>query len=118
MNSTAKQIAQRRVNVLFEQATLKYQTDPKLAQNYLHTARKIAMAARLRLPAAYKRQICKNCNMLLVAGQTSRVRIKPRREPHLVTTCLNCGSQTRIPLKPKKEKTRIEQNNNQNETPR
>jgi RNase P subunit RPR2 len=60
--------------------------------------------------------------MLLVPGETSRVRVKPRREPHVVTTCLACGSQTRIPLRlNNKEKTANEQTqtlNEQDETSR
>jgi ribonuclease P protein subunit RPR2 len=102
MNSTAKQIAKQRIAILFQQAAAIYKTDPALAQNYLLTARKIAMSARLSLPTAYKRCICKKCNSLLVPGETSRVRIKPTRETHIVVTCLNCGNQTRIPLKEKK----------------
>jgi ribonuclease P protein subunit RPR2 len=119
MNYTAKQIAKQRVQILFQQATRTFKTNPELAKSHLVTARKIAMAARIRLPTNYKRQICKNCNALLVPGTTSRVRIQPRRESHLVITCLQCGNQKRIPMKTKnKEKTKIEQNNNQNETPR
>ena len=112
MNSTAKQIARERVQILFQQAMRMYKTDPQLARSYIGTARKISMAARLRLPAAYTRRICKNCNTLLVPGESSRVRIKPTRETHLVVTCLKCGSLKRIPMRPKsKEKMEIEQNN-------
>ncbi len=119
MNSTAKQIARQRVQVLLAQASRKYRANPELAQSYLWAARKIAMAARIRLPPAYKQRICRECNVLLVPGESSRVRIKPKREPHVVVTCLKCGCQTRIPLKAKnKEKKRIEQNNNQNEASR
>jgi ribonuclease P protein subunit RPR2 len=118
MNSTAKQIARQRVQALFQQATRINKANPQLAQRYIATARKIAMAARMRLPASFKRQICKNCNALLVPGYSCRVRVKPRRETHVVVTCLSCGSQTRFPVKAKKEKMKLEQNNNQNETPR
>ena len=119
MNGTTKQIARQRVHVLFQQAKSTYRANPQLAQRYVETARKIAMSARMRLPAAFKRQICKNCNAFLVPGESSRVRIKPRREPHVVITCLKCGHQTRIPLRvKKKEKIEIEQNNHQDETSR
>jgi ribonuclease P protein subunit RPR2 len=86
----------------------------------VETARKIAMSARLSMPQMYRRQMCKNCHMLLVPGETSRVRVRARREPHTVTTCLTCGAQTRIPLKTRnKEKTKVEQTiNKQNETSR
>lgn len=109
MDSTTKQIAKQRIQVLFQQAQTIYKTNPKLAQHHIETARKIAMAARLSLPQMYTRQICKKCNSLLIPGESSRVRTKSNREPHVVITCLNCGKQTRIPLKVKKqEKKQIE----------
>jgi ribonuclease P protein subunit RPR2 len=112
VNSTAKQIAKERIQVLFQQALRTYKTDPQLAQSYIGTARKIAMAARLRLPVVYTRRICRNCNTLLIPGESSRIRIKPKRETHIVVTCLKCGSLKRIPVRPKsKEKMKIEQNN-------
>jgi len=118
MKSTTKQIAKQRIQVLFQQAKKVYRTNPQLSSRYIETARKIAMAARIRLPITLKRQICKNCNMLLVPGDNCRVRIKQKREPHVVITCLNCGAQTRILLRKKKEKINLEQNNYPNETPR
>ncbi|MCW4018879.1 MAG: ribonuclease P protein component 4 [Candidatus Bathyarchaeota archaeon] len=119
MNYTAKQIAKKRIQILLQQATQVHKTNPALARSYVWSARKIAMAVRIRLPSEYKRQICKKCNTLLVPGESSRVRVRPQREPHVVVTCLHCGNQTRIPLKLKnKEKVRIEQNNIQNEAPR
>jgi ribonuclease P protein subunit RPR2 len=118
MRSNAKQIARQRIQVLFQQAKKVYRDNPQLSSRYVETARKIAMAAKIRLPAMHRRQICKNCNMLLVEGDNCRVRIKQKREPHVVITCLNCGYQTRIPLRKKKEKQRLEQDNYPNETPR
>jgi ribonuclease P protein subunit RPR2 len=118
MNSTTKRIAKRRVEVLFQQAEKTRRENPQLASRYVETARKIAMAARIRLPTEYKRRICKNCNTLLVPGDNCRVRIKQKREPHVVVTCLTCGYQTRMLLRKKKEKTKIEQNNYPNEASR
>ena len=45
------------------------------------------MAAKIRLPIEFRRQTCKNCNALLVAGSNCRVRVKQKREPHVVITC-------------------------------
>jgi ribonuclease P protein subunit RPR2 len=103
MRSNAKQIAKQRIQVLFQQAKKVYRESPQLSSRYVETARKIAMAAKIRLPAMYRRQVCRNCNMLLVQGDNCRVRIKQKREPHVVITCLNCGHQTRIPLRKKGE---------------
>ena len=118
MNSTTKQIAKQRIGVLFEQAKEVYKTSPDLSTRYVGTARKIAMAAKIRLPVDFRRRTCKNCNSLLVHGDNCRLRIRQKREPHVVITCLSCGWQTRIPLRQKREKKEIEQDNDPNETAR
>ena len=114
--TSVKQIARQRIQILFEQAKLICKTNPRLAAQYVKSARKIAMAARIRLPVEFRRETCKNCNALLVQGYNCRVRIKQKREPHIAKTCLNCGNQTRILLGKKKELKKLEQNNYQNET--
>jgi ribonuclease P protein subunit RPR2 len=81
-------------------------------------ARKIAMAAKIPFPQQFRRQVCKNCNSMLVHGYNCRVRIQQKREPHVVVTCLNCGEQTRYMLNKKERKQNEHQNNNKNETPR
>lgn len=103
MRSSVKQIARERIEVLFQKAKSVYHADPQLSCHYVATARKIAMAAKIPLPAVYKRQVCKNCHVLLVQGDNCRVRIKQKREPHVVITCLNCGCKIRVPLKKKRE---------------
>ena len=113
-----KQIARQRIQILFEQAKQVYKTNPELVMQYVKSARRIAMAAKIRLSVEFRRQTCKNCNALLIVGSNCRVRVKQKREPHVVITCLNCGNQTRIMLKTKKEHVQIEQNYNQNETSR
>ena len=118
MDHGTKQIAKERIRILFEQAEMAREASPTLSKRYVETARKIAMAARIRLPPRYKSQICKKCNSLLVIGGNCSVRIQQKREPHLVVTCLDCGSQKRILLRKKKERNKIEQNNNPNEIAR
>jgi ribonuclease P protein subunit RPR2 len=113
-----KQIACQRIQILFEEAEKIGRTEPQLAMQYVKSARRIAMAARIRLPAEFKRRTCRNCNALLVQGYNCRARVKQKREPHVVITCLNCGNQTRMMLDKKKEQKHLEQNNNPHETPR
>ena len=115
--SNVKQIARQRITILFEQAKRVGRNDPKLAAQYVLSARRIAMAARIRMPVDFRRQTCKECNSLFVHGVNCRVRVKQKREPHVVVTCLICGKKTRIMLR-KKELNEIEQNNYPNETPR
>jgi ribonuclease P protein subunit RPR2 len=59
--------------------------------------------------------ICRECNSLFVQGVNCRVRIKQKREPHVVVTCLNCGNQTRILLKRKMGRKELEQDYYSNE---
>jgi ribonuclease P protein subunit RPR2 len=103
MKSNTKKIALQRVKILFQQAKKVHRDNPQLSNRYITNARKIAMAAKIPFPKLYRRQICKKCNTLLVQGDNCRVRVKQKRESHVVITCLNCGSITRIPLKKKKE---------------
>ena len=106
MDATAKRIAMHRIQRLFSLANEVFQDDHSLAQRYVDVARKIAMAARVRLPIEYRRQVCRHCKTFILLGVNCRVRIKQRREPHVVITCLNCGKQMRIPLRRKKEKSK------------
>jgi len=115
--TSIKQIAKQRIQILFEQAKKIGRGNPKLAAQYILSARRIAMAARIRLPLEFRRLTCKECNALFVHCINCRVRVKQKREPHIVVTCLNCGNQTRIMLK-KKVQNIVDQNNNKNETPR
>jgi ribonuclease P protein subunit RPR2 len=119
LHSSTKQIARQRIRVLFEQANVARKGNPKLSSRYVDTARKIAMAAKIRFPQDFRRRVCKKCNTFFVYGENCRVRVRQKREPHVVITCLNCGWQTRIPLRKKnQEKKEIEQDNDPNETPR
>jgi ribonuclease P protein subunit RPR2 len=115
LKASAEQIAKQRIKILFQEARKVFHENPHISSRYIKQARKIAMAARTRIPKKYRRQLCKNCHMLLVQGENCRVRIRQKREPHVVITCLSCGHKTRIPIRKKKEK-RFEQNNNSNET--
>ena len=116
--SIVRQIARQRIQILFLQAKQISKANSKLASQYIWSARKIAMAAKIRLPLEFRRGTCKECNSFFVQGVNCRVRIKQKREPHVVVTCLNCGNQTRILLKKKMEHKKSEQDNNSNEAPR
>jgi len=116
--TSVKQIARQRIQILFDEAKKACKSNPQLAKQYIKSARRIAMAARIRLPVDFRRQTCKDCNALLVQGYNCRVRVKQKREPHVVITCLNCGKQTRIPLSKRREQEIREQNNYTDEASR
>lgn len=103
--SSVKEIAYQRIEILFSQAKVVAKANSKLASDYVGSARRIAMAAKVRLPVEFRRGTCKECNALFMHGVNCRVRIKQKREPHVVVTCLNCGKQTRYMLKKKVQKS-------------
>ncbi len=100
----AREIALQRIHILFRLAKEAVHDDPKLAQRYVEIASKIAMSTRLRLPKEYRRMICRHCKSFILPGVNCRVRIQPKREPHMVVTCFHCGKHTRIPLKGEEKK--------------
>ena len=97
--SQVKEIARQRIRTLFRLAMDTANEAPDLAQRYVEIARRIAMRSRLRIPKEYRRLICRHCKSFIFPGVNCRVRIQPKREPHMVITCLNCGKHMRIPLK-------------------
>ncbi|MCS7096246.1 MAG: ribonuclease P protein component 4 [Nitrososphaerota archaeon] len=104
MDKRVKHIAMQRIQILFTLARETYKEDPHLAQRYVDIARRIAMALRIRLPVEYRRQLCRHCKSFILPGVSCRVRIKQRREPHVVVTCMKCGGHMRIPLRKKEVK--------------
>lgn len=93
-----RRIASERVDILMRMALEKASQDLVLAKRYAETARKIRLRSRVQFPLEYKRYICRHCNSLIVPGVNCRVRTQPRREPHLVVTCFECGKKMRMPL--------------------
>lgn len=104
MSEKSKQIALQRIQILFHLAKEAIHDRPDLAQRYIEVARKIAMRTRLHLPKEYRLHVCKHCKRFILPGVNSSVRVQPRREPHVVITCLHCGERTRIPLRRKNGK--------------
>jgi len=104
MDVATRRMAIQRIRRLFRLAREIINEDSALAQRYVNMARKVAMTARVRLPKEYRHQVCRHCKSFILPGVNCRVRIKQRRAPHLVITCLNCGEQMRIPLRKRKGK--------------
>ncbi len=101
---STSRIALERINILFKLAKENYNCRRDLSRRYVELAKKIAMRSRIRMPENINRQICKKCYTMLIPSVSSLIRIKPRREPHISITCLNCGAIKRIPLKKRSRK--------------
>lgn len=98
-----REIAKRNIKELLELALKIFHKDRGLAKRYVDMAFRIAMKTRTRIPKEYKCFVCRKCRNLLIPGVNCRVRLQPRREPHIVVTCLNCGRIVRYLIKRKQK---------------
>jgi len=78
VDATTKRIAIQRVETLFHLAKEVFDRDPSLAQRYVDIARKVAMAARVRLPEEYRHMVCRHCKSFILPGANCRVRIRQK----------------------------------------
>jgi len=103
MSKRSRQIAFKRIRILFNLARREAYERPELADRYVNIARKIAMKVRVHLPKEFRLLVCRHCKRFILPGVSCRVRIQPRREPHITITCLHCGNHMRIPYKGRKK---------------
>jgi len=108
MNKDVRQIAYERIRILFNLAKQVVHERPDLADRYVEIARRVAMKARVHLPKEFRLLVCRRCKRFILPGVNCRVRIQPRREPHVTITCLRCGNHVRIPCRKRKKKNDAE----------
>ena len=94
-------IAKERIGILFKQAEKEFKKHPERSKKYVALARKIGLRYNVRFSKQLKRRFCKNCNSLLIAGRTSRTRIKSR-EKIITVRCLKCNKVYRYPYRKRK----------------
>ncbi|CAF30477.1 ribonuclease P protein component 4 [Methanococcus maripaludis] len=100
----SKKVAEERINILMNLAEKESNSGKtERSKNYVLLGKKIAMRMRMPYPKEWKRRICKNCGSFLIYGKNARVRTKAKNYPHVVITCLECNSITRIPIKTAKK---------------
>jgi len=91
-----KEMAQKRVRILLQEADSAFNSDKSLANRYVNLARKIAMKVQLKLPKELKRRYCKFCYSYLRPGVNSRARI---RKGKVIISCLECKKFMRVPVR-------------------
>ena len=96
-----KEIAKKRIEILFEEAEKTYKKNPKLSDRYVNLARKIAMKVRISIPKELKRKFCKHCYSFLKPGVNCRVRTKNNK---VIYSCFNCKKYMRYPFLKEKKK--------------
>ncbi len=67
-----------------------------LSKTYSKKIRYLFMKHKIRLPIGIKRQLCKNCYIVLIPSLNCRIRT---RKGKLIYYCLECKKYTRIGLK-------------------
>lgn len=103
LNKRGRKIAKERIRILLRKAERAYTENTKRAQRYVEIARRIGRKSKVRMPSEWRRRICKGCNSFLQPGLSCRVRLRKRREAHVVVTCLICGRRTRFLTKKRVE---------------
>ncbi|AEH24167.1 ribonuclease P protein component 4 [Pyrococcus yayanosii] len=112
-----KRIALERIETLFTMAERVFPYDRELARRYVEIALAVQQKAKVRMPRKWKRRYCKRCHAFLVPGINARVRLRERRMPHVVITCLECGHMMRYPyLREQKARRRQRQEEGRRKT--
>lgn len=86
----------QRVERLFSLAASEFRAHPGLSNRYAFLARRLSMRHRVRLPAEFRRHMCRHCGSYLVHGANTRVRLSGS---YVTVTCLECGGRMRYPYR-------------------
>merc|ERR1712025_758098 len=86
------------------QALSQHPCNVELVRHYVSCAQEIRERKVMVWGEDIRKSVCMSCNMLLVPGATSLVRIRGKQKKHLVTTCLSCNNSFRSYTKLKKTK--------------
>ena len=90
MKNSKKDIATRRIQVLFNNALLNAKNNPGLAEQQAQIAKKISMKFKIKMPFEASSSFCKNCKKFIAPGIASKVRLgnKPKS---IRITCMYCN---------------------------
>ncbi|XP_062508665.1 ribonuclease P protein subunit p21-like [Corticium candelabrum] len=98
----------QRMNYLYQAAHFAlhhFSQNADLARFYCSTMKSVAKKSVLRMDFRIKRTLCKRCSSLLVSGKTATVRVKGRRQCHVVVTCRHCKTIKRFVCRPTQNHT-------------
>ena len=90
MKNSKKDIATRRIQVLFNNALLNAKNNPVLAEQQAQIAKKISMKFKIKMPFEVSSSFCKKCKKFIAPGIASKVRLgnKPKS---IRITCTYCN---------------------------
>lgn len=87
-------IANERINILFNLAENEFFTHPERSHRYAELALKISTKYNLSIPAQWNRRYCKNCHKFLFPGQNCSIRLV---NCTVNIKCSECGHIMKIP---------------------
>ncbi|KAJ7362137.1 Ribonuclease P protein subunit p21 [Desmophyllum pertusum] len=91
--NTVKQESCQKLNFLHQAAHAVLAINPEnveMSRFYASTMKITAQKLVFKLDPSIKRSTCKYCHALLIPGVTARVRVRRKRERHIVVTCVDC----------------------------
>ena len=91
MKSSKKEIATKRMQILFENAVANSRLEPDLAEKQAMLAKKISMKYKIRMPYEIRSCFCKKCKKFIVPNVSSRVRLGQGNEKSISITCNFCN---------------------------
>jgi ribonuclease P protein subunit RPR2 len=90
MKNSKKQIATKRIEILFNNALSNAKNNPGLAQRQADIAKKISLKFKIKMPFEVRSSFCKNCKKFIAPGIASKIRLgsKPKS---IRITCTYCN---------------------------
>ena len=90
MKNSKKEIATKRIEILFNNAILNARNNPGLAERQAQIAKKISMKFKIKMPFEVSSSFCKNCKKFIAPGIAAKVRLgnKPKS---IRITCTYCN---------------------------
>ena len=90
MKDSKKQIATKRMQILFYNALSNAKNNPKLAERQAEIAKKISMKFKIKMPFEISSSFCKKCKKFIPPGIASKIRLgsKPKS---IRITCSYCN---------------------------
>ena len=90
MKNSKKEIAMKRMEILFNNALSNAKNNPGLAERQAQIAKKISMKFKIKMPFEVSSSFCKNCKKFIAPGIAAKVRLgnKPKS---IHITCSYCN---------------------------
>ena len=90
MKNPKKQIAIRRIEILFNNALSNAKNNLELAERQAEIAKKISLKFKIKMPFEVRSSFCKNCKKFIAPGIASKIRLgsKPKS---IRITCTYCN---------------------------